>query len=131
LESYREEFRPSRWGDAPCVMLCVRAICAETEAAAEALARPIEVHRAALATQRVDQPLYDVRTAAAHVFTPEETKVVDETRGYQIQGTPEIVRARLTELAKRFRVDELIVVTPIAEAEDRARSIELIMAGGM
>jgi alkanesulfonate monooxygenase SsuD/methylene tetrahydromethanopterin reductase-like flavin-dependent oxidoreductase (luciferase family) len=73
----------------------------------------------------------DVRTAAARVFTPEETKVVDETRGYQIQGTPEMVRARLTELADRFRVDELIVVTPIAEAKERARSIELIMDGGL
>ncbi|GHA71025.1 MULTISPECIES: MsnO8 family LLM class oxidoreductase [Streptomyces] len=45
LRRYRDIFQPSRWCDAPHVMLSVQTICADTEAAAAVLARHIEVHR--------------------------------------------------------------------------------------
>jgi luciferase family oxidoreductase group 1 len=124
---YREDFRPSRWSDAPHVMLCVQTICAETDATAAALARPIEVHRAALATRRADQPLLDVRAAAAHVFTSDEEAIVRETRRYQVQGNPGLVNARLAELTDRVGVDELILFAPVYESKDRARCFELLM----
>jgi luciferase family oxidoreductase group 1 len=126
LERYREAFRASRWCEAPYVMVCVQAICAETEAAAAVLARPIEVHRAALFTQRVDQPLLGVHAAAAHVFTAEEEVVVHKGRAHQVQGDPAQVGARLAELADRFSADELMLYTPVSDSKDRARSFELL-----
>jgi luciferase family oxidoreductase group 1 len=130
LERYREDFRPSKWCESPHVMLSIQAVCAETDAAAAALARPVEIQRASLATQKVDQPLLDVRTAAAHVFTAEEEDIVNETRSYQVQGSPEAVRARLAELAGRFGAGELMLFTPVYDSRDRARSFELIMEKG-
>jgi alkanesulfonate monooxygenase SsuD/methylene tetrahydromethanopterin reductase-like flavin-dependent oxidoreductase (luciferase family) len=43
------------------------------------------------------------------------------------QGTADAVRAHLEEVAGRFGADELILWTPVVDAKDRARSVELIM----
>ncbi|GHA71031.1 MULTISPECIES: hypothetical protein [Streptomyces] len=51
---------------------------------------------------------------------------MNETRGYQVQGDPERVSARLAELADQFGADELMLFTPVYEPKDRARSFELI-----
>jgi luciferase family oxidoreductase group 1 len=127
VERYRDGFKPSRWCETPRLMLSVQTVCAETETAAAALARPAEVHRAALATGRGDQPLLDVPAASAYEFTAEEEEVVSQSRSYQVQGTAEVVASRLAEIAGRFEVDELMVYTPIVDSKDRARSLELVM----
>lgn len=127
VERYRQAFRPSEWSETPRVMLSVETVCAETPAEASALARPSEINRAGHAVEKVDQPLMDVATAAAYELTAEENDVVAALRANSAQGTPEVVRARLTELAGRFGADELILWTPVANAKDRARSLELIL----
>jgi luciferase family oxidoreductase group 1 len=127
IERYRQAFRPSEWSETPRVMLSVETVCAETEAEAAVLARPSEINRAGHAVEKVDQPLLDVATAATYELTAEENEVVTALRATSAQGTPEMVQARLTELAGRFEADELILWTPIANAKDRARSVELVM----
>jgi luciferase family oxidoreductase group 1 len=127
LERYRAAFQPSAWCDTPHVMVSVQTICADTEAAAAVQARPMEVNRSVLISQKVHQPLLDVHAAAAHVFTAEEQAIVNEARGYQVQGDPQQVTARLAELAEKFSADELMLFTPVYEPKDRARSFELIM----
>jgi alkanesulfonate monooxygenase SsuD/methylene tetrahydromethanopterin reductase-like flavin-dependent oxidoreductase (luciferase family) len=42
-------------------------------------------------------------------------------------GTPDVVRAHLTELAETFEADEIILVTVVVDPKVRARSYELIM----
>ena len=108
-------------------MLSVQTVCAETEVEAAALARPAAINRAGHATQKVDQPLLDVATAAAYEFSDEEKAVVAELREHAAQGNPATVRARLAELAGRFGADELMLWAPIIDAKARARSFELIM----
>jgi luciferase family oxidoreductase group 1 len=127
VERYRDGFTPSRWSETPRLTLCVQTVCAETETAAAALARPVEVHRAMLATRRVDQPLLDVPAASAYEFTAEEEHVVSQARSYQVQGTAEVVSSRLAEIAGRFEADELMLYTPIIDAKDRSRSLELVI----
>jgi luciferase family oxidoreductase group 1 len=126
---YRQAFKPSRWSATPQVMLSVQTICAETVAEADMLALPIEVGRARHVTEKVDQPLLDVASAALHEFTDEEREEVAELRTHAAVGTPEMVQARLTELAGQFDADEIMLVTPVVDAKARARSFELIMEG--
>lgn len=126
VRRYRSEFKPSQWCDAPRVTICVQTICAETDAAAAALARPVEITRAQLETQGADHPLLDVSGAAAYVFSPAEATVVAASRQQQVQGSPEAVRSRLAELATAFEADELMLFTPVSGWKDRARSFELI-----
>jgi luciferase family oxidoreductase group 1 len=127
LERYRQAFRPSEWSLTPRVMLSVQTICAETDTEAERLARPYEVNRAGHVTQKVDQPLLDVAAAAAYRLADEGNDAVAFLRAHAAQGTPEVVRETLTDLAGRYEVDELMLWTPIVDAADRARSFELIM----
>lgn len=127
VERYRREFRPSRWSDAPRLMLSVAAFCAEDEARAASMARPLEILRARVATGQTEVPIPDPATAASHELTPEESAAVEAYREHIARGTPDQVRARLTEMAGRFGADELILWTLVVDAKDRARSVELIM----
>jgi luciferase family oxidoreductase group 1 len=130
VERYRQEFRPSVWSDAPRLMLAVQAICAETDAEVAAMARPADILRAHVLSKRIDEPLLDRAAAAAYEFTAEEKELVEGSREYVAHGTPEAVRAHLSAMAGRFGADELIVYSPIVDAKDRARSLELIIDGG-
>ncbi|NMO51720.1 MsnO8 family LLM class oxidoreductase [Actinoplanes sp. TBRC 11911] len=127
VERYRREFRPSRWSDTPRLMLSVAAFCAEDEAHAAYLARPLEFLRARIAGGQTEVPIPDPATAASYEFTPDENAAAVASREHVAQGTPDQVRARLTEMAGRFGADELIVWSMIVDAKDRARSYELIM----
>ncbi|NMO55411.1 MsnO8 family LLM class oxidoreductase [Actinoplanes sp. TBRC 11911] len=127
LEYYRTAFRPSRWNDSPRVMLSIQAICAETDTEADALARPIEIHRARQAINHTDQPLLDMTSAASYEFTAQENAAVTGLREHAVQGSPRVVHERLTALTAQFGADELMLWTPIIDAKERARSFELIM----
>jgi luciferase family oxidoreductase group 1 len=122
VERYRREFRPSPWSDSPRLMLSVTAFCAEDEAQAASMARPMEILLSGVLGGQPNSPILDRATAAAYEFTP-----VEAMREHVAQGTPDAVRAHLEELAGRFGADELILWTPVVDAKDRARSFELIM----
>jgi luciferase family oxidoreductase group 1 len=126
VDRYRAEFRPSRWSDTPRLMLAVPAICAETDAEAAALARPMDILRTRLRTS-IDHPLLDVASAAGYQFTPEEEEIVRAAGESAALGTPQVVRARLNEMATQYGADELMLATPIADPKPRIRSYELIM----
>jgi alkanesulfonate monooxygenase SsuD/methylene tetrahydromethanopterin reductase-like flavin-dependent oxidoreductase (luciferase family) len=85
--------------------------------------------RARHVTEKVDQPLPDVASAALHEFTDEEWAEISKLRAHAALGSPEVVQARLTELAVRFGADEVMLGTPVVDAKARARSFELIMEG--
>jgi luciferase family oxidoreductase group 1 len=130
VERYRQEFRPSEWGDAPRLMLSVQVICAETDDEVASLERPINILRARVTATRTDAPLMDRATAAGYELTAEEREVIEASRENVVHGTPGGVQAKLTEMAGRFGADELIAYTPIVDAKERARSFELIMQKG-
>lgn len=126
LEHYRKGFTPSRWCETPRVMLSITTICADTDAAAVALSRPMEIVRAAMATGNVEQALPDPETAAALVFTAQEEDALGEARMRQAVGAPATVGRRLTETADRFGADELMLLTPVYDWRNRSRSFELV-----
>jgi luciferase family oxidoreductase group 1 len=127
VEIYRREFRPSRWSDTPKLMLGVSTLCAETQEAAAALGRPAEILLAKIGTRQEPQALLDVAAAAAYRFSDEESAFFDMMRPTIAAGTPDVVRAHLTELAETFEADEIILVTVVVDPKVRARSYELIM----
>lgn len=126
LDLYRTSFTPSRWCETPQVILSVQTVCASTQADAEALVRPADIAMLSLLVEGRERQLLDPRAAAEHVFTAQEENVLATMRRHQILGTPQTVRRRLTETAERFGVDELMLVTPVYDWENRARSFQLI-----
>lgn len=125
LGAYREHFRPSRWLATPYVLLCVLAICAESEERVVTLTGPIDVLRAALFA-RSPAPMPSPAGAADHPFTEEQRQMLDAANAQQAFGTPDAVLAKLTRLARSTGADELMLVAPIYDLAERVGSLELI-----
>lgn len=126
LERYRADFTPSRWCERPRVLLCVEAVCADTEEEAVWRVGPMDVVKAGLLKGVSDVPFPTPAQAAAHPFTEEERAALAHFRAQQAVGTPESVVHRLDRLVRETGADELMVTTPVHDLGDRLRSYELV-----
>ncbi|TLS46661.1 LLM class flavin-dependent oxidoreductase [Streptomyces montanus] len=126
LERYREAFTPSRWCEQPRVLLCVEAVCAETEEEAAWRVGPMDVVKAGLLKGLSETPFPTPAEAAVHAFTAQERQALAGFRAQQAVGTPQAVVDRLTQLAGETGADELMLTTPVYDLRDRIRSYELI-----
>lgn len=126
LECYRTRFTPSRWCERPRVLLCVEAVCAETEEEAAWRAGPMNVVKAGLLKGLSQTPFPTPEQAATHPFTAEERQALAGFRAQQAVGTPETVVNRLAQLAGETGADELMLTTPVYAFRDRLGSYELI-----
>lgn len=131
IERYRDAFKPSRWSETPRVLMSVETVCAETEAEAARLSRPIDIVRIDIQSGQGERPLLTPEAAAERVFTAQEQEMLEDSR-VRAQGTPEQVKRQLVEAGARFGADELMVFTPIHDATSRIGSLERVagMAGG-
>jgi luciferase family oxidoreductase group 1 len=124
LELYRRSFRRSRWLSEPHTMIAVNVTAADTDEAAERLARPGWLSFLRLRTG-APIPLPTVDEAAAYEFSESEWEFVLERRAGQAIGGPDTVRQALTSLLERTQVDELMITSQIYDLERRLRSFEL------
>lgn len=125
LELYRNEYRPSESHPEPQVSVGVSAMVAETdeEAQRQSLSRFLWWIRL---TQGRPGPFPSLEEAEAHEFTEHDLTVIDKMRGRSLVGSPQTVRARAEELARRLDVEELVVLTICPSFEARLRSYELL-----
>ena len=106
--------------------MCTFLICAETDEEAERLAAPIDLRRLHMALN-IDSPIPTDEQAAQHRYGREERQYVMGQRARAIIGSPATCRAALEELAQRYGVDEVMVLTITGAYETRRRSYELLM----
>ncbi len=125
LDRYRSSFRPSRWLDEPHAMVAVNAICADTDAHAEYLAKPGLLSFLRL---RSGHPiaLPSPAEAAGYEFSPAELAFVEQRRIGQALGSPETVQGQLTELLRWTGADELMITNQVYDLADRLRSYQLV-----
>jgi luciferase family oxidoreductase group 1 len=127
LDIYREQFQPSAGMAAPQANIGVFVLCAESEEKAEELALARDVWR-----MRVDRgslapfPSLEEARAEAAGWGPVERRHAELNRVRQIVGTPPQVKAALEDLAARYGIDEMVVVTITHAFADRVRSYELL-----
>ncbi|MEV6569282.1 LLM class flavin-dependent oxidoreductase [Streptomyces kronopolitis] len=126
VERYRSGFTPSRWCARPRVLLCVEAVCADTEEDAAWRVGPMDVVKAGLLKGLSEIPFPTPADAAAHPFTAEERRALAGFRAQQAVGTPETVVRRLAQLAEETGADELMLTTPVYDLRDRMQSFALI-----
>lgn len=108
LAVYRDHFRPSALCPSPRAIVAVGVICAETDDEAVRLAST--------------RPTW----ATPDAKSPERRS---ESGGSWLVGSPQKVKAGLKQLSDKYGVDEMIVVTPIQDYDQRLRSYELIAKG--
>ena len=115
LRLYRQNYRPSPGHPAPHATICVWAL------------KTRENWRVGF-EQGIRAALVTPEAAAARSYTDAERAVIEALRRKAIVGTAEQVAARLSELAQRLELDELVVVTWTFDPVPRLRSYELLAA---
>lgn len=126
---YRELFAPSQITDRPRTIVAAGVVVGEDDEHAAALALP-----AAVATlwrrQGRPAPMPSAGLARALVarLSGAELAVVRDAAGRAIVGSPATVHAGLSKLVRDTQPDELMLTSPVADAELRARGLEQIAA---
>jgi luciferase family oxidoreductase group 1 len=123
--AYGRHFQPSPELAAPRASMAVFALCADTEAEAQRLARCRELFIARLYTGRFG-PFPSVEEAERYAYSDVERAIIEQARRRTIAGAPEQVRDRLYELGREYGVEELVIVTIAHEFKARLRSYELL-----
>ncbi|WP_037308619.1 LLM class flavin-dependent oxidoreductase [Amycolatopsis orientalis] len=127
LKTYRESFKPSQWREKPYVILAVETICADTDAEATYIAGPCAVIKSYLLKgEGGDLAFPTMEQAAAHEIAPDTAGMIAEFTAAQAHGGPEKVVRSLENLAAATGADELMLTTPVYDADLRARSYELV-----
>jgi luciferase family oxidoreductase group 1 len=125
MRDYKHRYQPSQREATPASLLCVSAICAETDEAAERLAASIDLRRLNM-DKGVNAPVPTYAEAQAYPYTEADRRRIAHNRRRLVLGSPGTVRARLLELAAEFEADELMVVTITGDYDSRLRSYELL-----
>ncbi len=120
---YRRNFRPSRWGDTPYLMVATWAIAAPTEAEARDLSLPSRMMFAHLLRGELI-PVPSVATARAWA----EGREAPSRNRRATLGTPQQVKAELDGVAKYYGADELMLVNILPDHVARMRSYQLLSA---
>lgn len=125
LREYQEQFRPSGRLAKPEAILGVSVVCAETDKMAEVLARPLELTLLRF-RQGKSARFPSVDEATNYPYTLEDRELIRYNRQRTFVGSPETVRARLSELAGQAGVREIMLTTMMHDHADRRRSYELL-----
>ncbi len=123
LRMYRERFQPSEYLKQPEALIGVSVICAESDARAEELARPLQLTLVRLRTGRMGR-FPSIAEATNYPYSPQEREILAMNRSFV--GSPGRVRDQLVQLAEQVQVDEIMVTTMTHEHADRRRSYELL-----
>jgi luciferase family oxidoreductase group 1 len=125
--AYRERFQLSAREKTPAAIVCVFAICADSDVQAEQLAASIDLRRLHMALN-LDTPVPTLEEAARHVYTEEQRRYVLSQRERAVIGGPDKCRNELGALVERYGADELMVITITGDYASRLRSYELLAA---
>ena len=90
LRLYREHFQPSEFLAQPQGMIGVSVVCAETEARAEELSRPLALTLLRFRSGKMAR-FPSIEEATNYKFSPEELQIVEMNRDRSFVGTPKKV----------------------------------------
>ena len=124
LQTYRENYRPSARHPKPQATVCLWALAADSDEAAnhEFMSRG---HWKVKRDQGIWTPLEPPDVAAAHERSAEEAASIERFRNRTFVGTAKDVGARLRELAKTLDIEEIVILTWAYEPAVRRRSYTL------
>jgi luciferase family oxidoreductase group 1 len=124
VDVYRRAFRPSPRLARPRLMLGVNAIAAETDDEAQFLLTSVQQAFVNLRGGR-PAPLPAPVEGYADRLPPRQAAMLADILACAAIGSPDTVRARLTDLIDRTQPDELILTAQIHDHAKRLRSFEL------
>ncbi|MDQ1483958.1 MAG: hypothetical protein QOF35_2034, partial [Actinomycetota bacterium] len=134
LNLYRSTFQPSDIATEPHTFLTVNAAVAETQEQAERLVRPQLLAMVTLRTGGELRAQLSVEEAERIILSESHRTLADQMRRKWVVGTPESAAAEITDLARVYGVDE-VMINPVAGSTQldpsdrviaRERTVELL-----
>lgn len=125
VETYRRSFRPGVL-DRPRVAVSADVVVAETDAAAQRLARPYGQWVLSIRRGRGAIPVPSPADVDAFAWTPADRALVADRLASHVVGSPATVVERLEALQRVTGAQEILVTTTTFRTADRLRSYELL-----
>lgn len=125
LQTYHQNFKPSKVLEKPYVMVGANIIISETEEKAQYLATSSQQQFLSLIRGRPTQMKPPVENMD-EIWSPYERSVVQQQLKSSIIGTQEIVAAKLEAFLKETQADEVIVNTALYSHQERLESFKLL-----
>jgi luciferase family oxidoreductase group 1 len=125
IADYKARFVPSVDHDSPAAAVAIGVICADTNEEATELASSAALWR--LRRRKGENgPVPTVAEASAYTWTGSDLIAAGPAASRTVVGDPEQVKNQLGELAERYGVDDLVLVTITHDHAARVHSYELI-----
>ncbi|SHK66376.1 LLM class flavin-dependent oxidoreductase [Hymenobacter psychrotolerans] len=125
VQLYKERFQPSPELAAAQANVAVFVVCADTASHAQALADNLALQMLKLETGNYS-PIDAVEKVNTSALSADLLHRLAYHHQRIVSGTPDKVKAELTELAASYDVDEVVAVTITHDFDDRLRSYELL-----
>ncbi|MCM3575264.1 LLM class flavin-dependent oxidoreductase [Mesobacillus subterraneus] len=125
LQEYYNAFKPGST-KSPQTILTVSAICAETKEQAEEIASSSLIWNIQQGRGEGISGVPSIEAAKKYKLTAEDYQTVENMKRKMIIGNPMQVKERLLDLHKKYKADEIMILTITYSPEDRIRSYELI-----
>jgi luciferase family oxidoreductase group 1 len=125
MRSYRDKFQPSAWRAEPAAILAVHAVCADTDAEAEAIASTVDLNFLRR-TRGEYLPLASPQEAQAQDYSAAERERIRLNRARLFVGSAPTVKDRLKPLIEATQADELMITSMIYDHAARRHSYELM-----
>tara|TARA_R110002050_G_scaffold59259_2_gene132628 strand:- start:81005 stop:82021 length:1017 start_codon:yes stop_codon:yes gene_type:complete len=124
LKIYHEEFIPSEYLEQPYTMAGVNIIVADTDKEAEKIATSLFRIIIGLLTGKRDY-MQEPTEMTPELREMSQHPSVHQMLKYSFIGSKQTVKKQITEFINETKIDELIAVTNIYDAQDRIKSYQL------
>ena len=126
IRFYKENYQPSALWPNPYSILTISVFCADTQERAKALQLTFDINFYRFVTGQTNGKPLTPEEAQNYPMSPQLAEFITSRNELRAVGTPEQVKNKITSIAQRFAVDEIMMVTNMYYMEDRKRSFELI-----
>lgn len=125
VETYRNNFQPSRSLAKPKTIVCIFVVCAPTQEQAEEMALSQDLWLLAV-EKGMDTHIPSKRQSKSISLSKEDRAKVIENRNRMVIGTPEKVREELLRLSEFYQTDEFMILTNVYDFQDKIQSYSLL-----
>jgi luciferase family oxidoreductase group 1 len=125
LALYRRNYRPTARYPEPCATICVWALAAQTEQEARRLLKTREYWRAGF-EKGLRLPLASPEEAQAYGYSDAERIMIERLRSVALVGTGAQVAGKLSALAQRLELNEIVINTWTFDPQARRHSYSLL-----
>ncbi|GGH83757.1 luciferase family oxidoreductase group 1 [Pullulanibacillus pueri] len=123
---YHSRFQPSILNETPQSIVAIFAICAETEEAAQDLARTLDISLLQLEKGESSRRYLSVEEAKDYPLTDYDQYRIAENRKRMIVGTKDQLKSKINEMSETYQTEEFMIVTITHDFEDKLKSYQLL-----